>query len=587
MKYSDLLTDWLVELGYTHCFGVAGGNIMHLMESASRKLTFVAFVHEVAAGIAAEYFNEVSGGKKAVVLVTAGPGVTNVVTAMAGAFLESRELLVIGGQVKTADLARGVLRQRGIQEIDGLSIAKPLCVASALMEAPMDKASFARLCEAGSVGRKGPVFIEIPLDVQARDVDPAAMASPIQAAQPPRAPSAAELAAVLADLGAAKRPVLLLGGGIDRKTAKAASDKLAKLGVPVQLTWNAADRLAEDHALYFGRPNTWGQRYANLILQQADLIIALGTRLSMQQTGFNWQQFGKDAKVVHVDCDSAELEKGHPRVTTALCCDANPLLTAIADSNPVDVQDWIAYCQEIKAALPLNEAANQTSQGFISPYQFVQDISELCAPGDTVIPCSSGGAFTTMMQAFSFKTGQIMVTDKGLASMGYGLSGAIGAALAKPESRTILVEGDGGFAQNLQEIGSAAVHGCDLKIFIYVNGGYASIRMTQRNYFGGRYIGCDTSTGLGLPDWEKLFAAYGVPVADVGPGFATDKRFLELFNGKGCAAFLVAIDPEQTYFPKITSRVTETGGMESNPLQFMSPPLEDSVLARVGQFLPK
>jgi acetolactate synthase-1/2/3 large subunit len=585
MKYSDLLTDWLVELGYTHCFGVAGGNIMHLMESASRKLTFVAFVHEVAAGIAAEYFNEVSGGKKAVVLVTAGPGVTNVITAMAGAFLESRELLVIGGQVKTADLARGKLRQRGIQEIDGLSIARPICVASELMEAPMDKAAFAALCEAGSVGRKGPVFLEIPLDVQARDVDPAAMARPLQAAKAPRAPSAAEISAVLADLAGAKRPVILLGGGIDRKTTRAVRDQLAKLGVPVQLTWNAADRLTEDHALYFGRPNTWGQRYANLILQQADLILALGTRLGMQQTGFNWQQFGKGAKVVHADCDPAELEKGHPQVATALCCDANPLLAAIADSKPVDVQDWIAYCRKIKAALPLNEPANQTSQGFISPYQFVQDISQLCAPGDTVIPCSSGGAFTTMMQAFNFKNDQIMVTDKGLASMGYGLSGAIGAALARPESRTILVEGDGGFAQNLQEIGSAAVHGCNLKIFIYVNSGYASIRMTQSNYFGGRYVGCDTSTGLGLPDWEKLFAAYGVPVADVGPGFATNKRFLALFNAKGPAAFLVAIDPEQTYFPKITSRVTETGGMESNPLQFMSPPLEDSLQAELGQFL--
>ena len=175
MKYSDLLTDWLVELGYTHCFGVAGGNIMHLMESASRKLTFVPFVHEVAAGIAAEYFNEVAGGRKAVVLVTAGPGITNLITAMAGAFLESREMLVLGGQVKTADLARGKLRQRGIQEIDGVSIARPVSIASELMEAPMDRASFVALCETGSLGRKGPVFIEIPLDVQARDVNPEAM----------------------------------------------------------------------------------------------------------------------------------------------------------------------------------------------------------------------------------------------------------------------------------------------------------------------------------------------------------------------------------------------------------------------------
>ncbi len=585
MKYSDLLTDWLVELGYTHCFGVAGGNIMHLMESASRKLTFVPFVHEVAAGIAAEYFNELGGGKKAVVLVTAGPGLTNVVTAMAGAFLESREMLVLGGQVKTADLSRGKLRQRGIQEIDGLSIVRPICVASALMEAPMTKAAFTALCETGSVGRKGPVFIEIPLDLQARDVDPATMQGTPSPAPVPRPPSQSELSDILADLRAAKRPMLLLGGGIDRKVTAGLGGKLAKLGVPVQLTWNAADRLADDHPMFFGRPNTWGQRYANMLLQQADLIIALGTRLGMQQTGFNWQEFGKGAKIVHVDCDSAELEKGQPNVARGLCCDANPLLAAIADSAPLQVEQWVSYCQDVKAALPLNEPANQTSQGFISPYQFVLELSEQCTPGDTIIPCSSGGAFTTMMQAFRLKKNQTMVTDKGLASMGYGLSGAIGAALARPQNRTILVEGDGGFAQNLQEIGSAAAHGGDLKIFVYINNGYASIRMTQANYFGGRYVGCDTSTGLGLPDWEKLFAAYNVPVAHVGPGFTTDKRFVELFNAKGCAAFLVAIDQEQTFFPKITSRVTASGSMESNPLQHMSPPLEGDLLERVSRYL--
>ena len=342
-------------------------------------------------------------------------------------------------------------------------------------------------------------------------------------------------------------------------------DRLAGLRLPIQLTWNAADRLAENHPMFFGRPNTWGQRYANILLQQADLIIALGSRLGMQQTGFNWQEFGKGAKVVQVDCDAAELEKGHPHVGRAICADANPFLVAIADSAPVQVPDWMSFCREVKAALPLNEAANRTSQGFISPYRFVQQLSELCTPGDTIIPCSSGGAFTTMMQAFQIQDGQTMATDKGLASMGYGLSGAIGAALARPDNRTVLVEGDGGFAQNLQEIGTAAAQGCNLKIFIYVNSGYASIRMTQRNYFEGRYVGCDTETGLGLPDWEKLFAAYGVPVVHCGPRFAKDQGFLTLFNGKNCAAFLMAIDPEQTYFPKITSRVTATGAW--NPIR--------------------
>jgi acetolactate synthase-1/2/3 large subunit len=587
MKYSDLLMEWLADAGYTHCFGVAGGNIMHLLESASRKLTFVPFVHEVAAGIAAEYFNEVSDDKKALALVTAGPGITNIVSALAGAYLESRELLVIGGQVKTADLARGKLRQRGIQEIDGLAIARPICVASTLMEAPMERAEFDQLCSAGRTARKGPVFIEIPLDVQARDVENRAKGDPARVAADLRPPTDSEISAIVADLSSASRPILLLGGGIDRKTSTAIKDELARFGVPVMLTWNAADRLAEDHPMFFGRPNTWGQRYANLLLQQSDLIVALGTRLGMQQTGFNWQEFGKNAKVIHVDCDEAELEKGQPRVDRALCCDANRLLRAIASAPPANVAQWVQYCREVRKALPLNDPANVTSDGCISPYEFVLALSELCSSDDVVIPCSSGGAFTTMMQAFKIRDGQTMVTNKGLASMGYGLSGAIGAALARPDRRTVLVEGDGGFAVNLQEIGTARAQGCNLKIFLFVNNGYGSIRMTQRSYFGGRYVGCDHETGLGLPDWETLFRAYDVPVARIGPNFAQDHHALELFNGSGCAAFLVAIDPEQTYFPKITSRVTASGGMESNPLQFMSPPLDDELLSRVGRYLEK
>ncbi len=312
MKYSDQLIDWLIELGYSHCFCVAGGNTMHLLESASRKLTCVAFVHEVAAGIAAEYFNEVTPGKRAFVLVTAGPGLTNVVSAMAGAFLESHELLVIGGQVKTSDLSRGKIRQRGIQEINGVSIARPVCVESALMEKPIDRGAFARIAEAGSSGRKGPVFIEIPLDVQARDVDRAAVnRTPISTLRPPEGPSQEDLNRLVAWLNRAKRPILLLGGGVSRQTAASMTDSLAHLGVPIMTTWNGADRIAEDHSLYSGRPNTWGQRYANLLIQQCDLLIALGTRLGLQQTGFNWQEFTPKGDVVQVDCDPSELEKGH------------------------------------------------------------------------------------------------------------------------------------------------------------------------------------------------------------------------------------------------------------------------------------
>jgi len=227
-----------------------------------------------------------------------------------------------------------------------------------------------------------------------------------------------------------------------------------------------------------------------------------------------------------------------------------------------------------------------TAPGYLSPYHFFSELSELCAPDDVIVPCSSGGAFTVAMQAFRQRRGQVVITNKGLASMGYGLPGAIGASLAHPERRTVLIEGDGGYMQNVQDTATAAVNGLCLKTFLLANDGYASIRMTQRNYFGGEYLGCDTRSGLGFPDWPMLFESFGVPAHTLAEGFGGDSRFRELFAAPGPAAFIVSVDPEQTYFPKITSRVTESGGMESNPLHALTPPLPEDIARRVFTYLP-
>ncbi len=584
-KYSDVLAGWLAELGYTHCFFVAGGNIMHLLESCSHTVTCIPVVHEVAAGIAAEYFNELHTGKKAFAMVTAGPGLTNIVTGIAGAYLESRELLVLGGQVKVPDLARGEVRQRGIQEIDGVAIAMPIAEKSILMEEVVDKATFAEMIRSGVHGRRGPVFVELPLDVQGAQVDEAALGTPIAAAKPFDAVSD-DVGMVIAEkLRAAKRPAILLGAGVDRATSDELMEKFAALGIPLMVTWNAMDRIGADHPLYFGRPNTWGMRYSNILMQQADVLLALGTRLSLQQTGFNWQQFVPNGEVIQVDWDRSELTKGHPKVAMAICGDANEVLRAVAAEDLGEHDEWVEFCRSVKAQLPLVEPVNNTGEGYLSPYVFAEKLSDLATKDDVVIPCSSGSAFTVMMQTFAQKLGQRIVTNKGLAAMGYGTSGAIGAAFAAGGRRTILVEGDGGFMQNLQELGTISANSLNMKLFLFDDNGYASIRMTQLNYFKGRYVGCDTQTGLGIPKWEHLFRAYDIPSMRIGPGFETDAAFLDLFNAPGPAAFMVHIDPMQTYFPKISSRVTESGGMESNPLHRMTPDLDDETVKTVLRYL--
>jgi acetolactate synthase-1/2/3 large subunit len=399
--------------------------------------------------------------------------------------------------------------------------------------------------------------------------------------------SDATLASILSKLSQSQRPILLLGAGISRDTAEALLPQLSALGIPLMLTWNAMDRVPADHPLYFGRPNTWGQRYSNILLQQADLLISLGTRLSLQQTGFNWQQFLPAGEIIQVDCDSAELSKGHPSIALPVCGDANDVLKRLSSAQLPRYADWLGFCNQVKKSLPLVEPVNNTRSGYLSPYVFVEQLSQLTTGADIVIPCSSGSAFTVMMQAFVQRAGQRIVTNKGLASMGYGLSGSIGAALAARGRRTILVEGDGGFIQNLQELGTVSVNDLNLKIFIFDDNGYASIRMTQKNYFGGRCIGCDTNTGLGIPKWKHLFAAYDIPLQELRPGFEADPAFLDAFNTPGPAAFLVKIDPEQTYFPKISSRITASGNMESNPLHLMTPDLDEATSAKVFRYLPR
>lgn len=574
MKYSDQIGEWLRDLGYTHYFFVGGGNIMHLTESLSRYLTGVPVVHEVAAGIGAEYFNEIAKpGVRALALVTTGPGLTNIVTAVSGAWLESRELLVIGGQVKVNDLSQPGLRSRGIQEINGVELLRSTTKVSLQLSKPVDAESFKRLVSQSWQPRKGPVFLEIPLNVQAIDVVPEAV-DPSYDLDLPKI-SDAILHALIARYNEATKPVILIGGGVSYDVSYSFHQRIIEAKLPVMTTYNGADRVDGYSSNYLGRPNTWGQRSSNILIQKSDLIIAIGTRLGMQQTGFNWQEFGRNAYIVQVDIDPAELNKGHPRIDQALCVDADDFFARFLSAGLETHGPWLTYARRVRQAVPRVENINHTGVDFLSPYDFIVTLEKLTKPDDIVIPCSSGSAFTLSMQLYQQRLGQRILTNKSLASMGYGLSGAIGACVAtNNQKRTILIEGDGGFAQNMQEVGTAEINNLNLKIFIFHDQGHASIRMTQINYFNGKYLGCDRQSGLGLPNWEKLFPAWNVPVVHINRGFETNSDFIARFNNPGLCAFIVHIDPEQTYLPKISSRVTENGSMESNPIDRMTPEID-------------
>lgn len=586
-NYADLFCDELVKRGYTHCFYLAGGNIMHLLNSVSSRFVCIPVVHEVTAGIAAEYFNEANleSEKKAFVLVTAGPGLTNLITAVAGAYLESRELLIVGGQVKSSDLKSAELRQNGIQEIDGVTLLESITIECLRVDKPYELENLLSRVTPRNAIRKGPVFVEFCLDIQAYAGE---IFHEIEAKQSDSAPRIDESSKILKTLSEYSRPVLLVGGGVTRKFASLNQKRIESLPFPVMTTWNAADRMDSSAKNYMGRPNTWGQRYSNIVLQQADLIFAVGTRLGLQQTGFNWQEFAPVADVVHVDLDKTELLRSNLQTKYKVQQNADDFLeTLLCAYERLDADKyhaWLLFSQNVKSACPLSEEVNNGFNGFWNPYEFLLELSRHIKGGDAVIPSSSGASETVTMQSLLQPAGCHVITNKALASMGYGLAGAIGVAF-KTGKRVIHIEGDGGFAQNLQDLGTVSKNNLPIKTFIFSNKGYASIRTTQKSYFDGRYIGCDEDTGLGIPNWGKLFDAYDISLTQIDPNKEFSKDICDQLKDDRPRAFLVEIHPDQTYFPKITSRVLADGTMSSNPIHLMTPELPRAVAQEVFKYL--
>ena len=591
IKYSDYFMSSLKDMGFTTCFYVGGGNSMHLLESASRFFNCVPVVHEVTAAISAEYFNQVSADRKAFALVTAGPGFTNLVTGIAGAWLDSRELLVVGGQAKSTNLARGAVRQIGHQEVDGIGIATPITKKAIRIEEPMPDSFIKKVVSTSWDQRPGPVFIEVCLDVSAAPVNFEREAEPDQEKSTSRSESLQHsIDLTLKALAESKRPLLLLGGGVSKRIANSIQTAFASAKIPIASTWTGADRASSDYPYYAGRPNTYGMRWANIFLQQADLLIAVGTSLGFQQTGFNTRDFLPEGKIIHVDIDQGEINKSNPKKRIGLVEDSEEFLLELAgqvnNSNLIR-EDWIIFLDELRKLLPTLEECQLGDGNYLSPHEVINAVSRISDPDDYFVAASSGGTFTAVMQVLETKKDQILLGNKGLASMGYGLAGAIGLGISNPGQRVILFEGDGGFAQNMQDLGTVVAQNLNLKIFITDNDGYASIRTSQKNYFEGHYLGCDSATGLILPDWEKLFDAFGISSTILDRNSLNSEEYLQAFNKIGSHAFIVKANPEQMYLPKIFSRISEDGSMESTALHDMSPAVSLNIQSKVFPYLRK
>lgn len=578
MRLSDYLMSRLAEAGAEHVFLLPGGGAMHLNDALAceKRLVPVPCHHEQACGIAAEAWGRIRGSF-GTCLVTTGPGATNAVTPVAGAWIESLPLFVISGQVKRADRLNGrSLRQGGVQEVDIIPMVESITKYAVTVEDPQQiRYHLERALHEMHSGRPGPVWLDIPLDIQAATIAPETLTG----YQPPPADGLSDpaLAQALVQtctlLAQARRPLILAGHGVRiASAAKAFRTLVEKLGVPVVTTWNALDLLPFDHPLNVGRPGVVALRAPNFAVQNCDLLIVIGSRLDNIITAYNPRGFARAAQKIVIDVDPNELARIDMEIAARIPCDAQRFIAALdeqAAHSPCD--DWRARCISWKQRYPANEGRPFAERGEINHYHFVSALSDAIPPDTLISTGSSGLAVEVFYTIFRNKPGQRVFLTSGLGSMGYGLPAAIGACLANGGQPMIALESDGSLQLNLQELATLSAQQLPITLIVMNNGGYASIRNTQRNYFDGRYLGVGPEAGLLLPDLEKVAATYELPFLRIENAQDLAAHLAEALGTPGPKIIDVRLSPNETLFPKSAALPQADGSMLSMPLEDMSP----------------
>ena len=587
IKVSDYVFGFLAARGVRHVFVLTGGGAMHLDDSLGRRsdMDYTCFLHEQALSIAVEAYGQYTGAP-GVGLVTSGPGSTNAVTGVTAAYFDSTPCVFISGQAKRADLKGSTgVRQRGPQEVDIVSMVS--CVtkyAVTVMEPGEIRYHLEKAWHAATSGRPGPVWLDIPLDVQAAMVEDGELAGFIaEVDDSGRRRLEAGVAEAIRLMSSAARPLILAGNGVRLAGARDALVGFAEAHqVPVLLTWKAIDFLDHDHPLNFGSPGVMGCRAANFMVQNCDLLIVLGSRLDPSVTAFDPRAFGAHARKVMVDVDAAEIGK-IPGVDVPVAADAGDFLRAVADRGAKvrfrEHGPWLEYCRDLKARYPVVQGAYFEEADRVNLYAFTDLLFRALSREDVITPESSGAAGEVTYQAMRVKEGQQIRNAAGLGAMGFGLPYAIGACLATGRRRTVLVNGDGAFQLNIQELQTVRRLGLPLKMFIFDNDGYGSIMATQRNMFDGFYVGSGPDSGLTLPDASAVAQAYGIPSLRVGGVRDLQAGIDETLRGDGPALCSVAVVRDHVTAPRVQAMRTPEGSMVSKPLHDMWPYLSADELA--------
>lgn len=583
MKVAKYISQFLVDHGITDCFMVTGGGAMHLDDAIGHQegLHCIFNHHEQGCSIAAEAYTRYSG-KIAAVCVTSGPGGTNAITGVMGGWLDSVPMFVLSGQVKRETTVWACpelnLRQLGDQEFNIIDSVSNMTKYAVMVTNPLEIAyHLEKALYFATENRGGPVWLDIPLDVQGAQIetDDLLHFSP-ETERVWKLPEITDelAAAVLEKIRNARAPLVLAGTGIRLGGAEnELLQLLDKLKIPVVTAWNANDTVAFDSPYFAGMPGTVGTRPGNFAVQNCDLLLSLGCRLNIRMIGYNHYDFAKNAYKIIVDIDPRELAKPTIRPDMAVNADVKPFISALLkqDYSPAESHsEWLSWCRGLVERFPAALPEYHKESGLINPYVFMDKLFAQLTKTDRII-CGNGSACVMTFQAAKIKQGQRMFTNSGCAAMGYGLPAALGVAVADNSRRTICIDGDGSIMMNIQELATIVHNKLNVKIILLNNNGYHSIRQTQTNLFKPPFIGIDSDSGVGFPDFRQLAGAFGMKYYTLDSQESCGSVLSEALSCDGPCICEAVVDPKQNFAPKSSSKVLPDGRIVSPSLDDMAP----------------
>ncbi len=576
IKVSDYIINRLAEVyNVHHIFMITGGGAMHLNDSIGKckKISYICNHHEQASAIAAEGYAR-STGKMGVVNVTTGPGGLNTLTGVMGQWTDSVPVLYISGQVKQETTINYYpnlkLRQIGDQEVDIISVVKPLTkFAEQITDIKKVKYLLDKAVFLANEGRPGPVWLDIPMDIQGAIMNEEEQEEFIP---PTKLKHNIDISSVVDLLNNAERPLIIAGNGIKVSNAKDSFlQLLERLKIPVVTTFNGVDLLTTDHPQFVGRIGTLGSRAGNFALQNADVIISIGSRNNIRQISYNWQNYVRDGKLVVVDVDEEELNKPTVNPYIKLCADAKDFILQLSQhSFKNNWTSWIEWCIYRKEKYSNVLPEYKDCKDGVHPYYFIEKLTQLL-PDDDIIIAGNGSACVVLFQAGIVKENQKHIWNSGCAAMGYDLPAAIGASVGNNGKTVICIAGDGSLMMNIQELSTVSHLKLPIKIIVLNNGGYISIKQTQESFFNKNLVGCGPNTGVDIPSFKKVAGAFGLKTITISSNQEIESKIQLLLAENEPVLCEVMLNREYKFIPKASSEKMPDGRIISKPLEDLYP----------------